>query len=191
MPDGRWVTPSVAASGHGVSVQTLRNWANQGKIPHRETSGGHRRYLVPSPGLPPGESHGIVYARVSSFEQKPDLERQIAFLRARFPHHKVVSDIGGGVNFTRPGLRSVLDACLCGTVSEVVVAHRDRLARIGSGLVEYIISKCGAVFTVVEDRSCDGCPQELANDVLEVLTHFTAKFNGSRSYNHGEGEARS
>jgi predicted site-specific integrase-resolvase len=73
-----------------------------------------------------------------------------------------------------------------GTVSEVVVAHRDRLARIGSGLIEHIISRCGAVLTVIEDRACDGCPEELANDVLEVLTHFTAKHNGRRSYNNRE-----
>ena len=186
MPDENWVAPGEAAANLGVTVQTLRNWANNGEILHRETTGGHRRYLLPVTGSPDGERHGIAYARVSSSKQKPDLERQIVFLRTRYPGHKIVSDVGGGVNFARPGLRAVLDACMRGTVSEVVVAHRDRLARIGSGLIEHIIFRCGAVLTVIEDRACDGCPEELANDVLEVLTHFTAKHNGRRSYDNRE-----
>lgn len=188
MGDEVWVMPAKAAAAFGVSVQTLRNWSNDGWIEHKETLKGHRRYPLPVQGAAAKgeERHGIAYARVSSSKQRPDLQRQIAFLRERFPGHKVISDVGGGVNFARPGLRSVLDACMRGTVSEVVVAHRDRLARIGSGLIEHIIQRCGSVLTVVEDRSCDGCPEELANDVLEVLTHFTAKHNGRRAYRQRE-----
>ena len=112
------------------------------------------------------------------------LKGRSAFLRERFPDHTVVSDVGGGVNFTRPGLRSLLDACMRGAVSEVVVAHRDRLSRIGTGLIEHIIRRSGSVLTVLEDRTCDGSlgSEQLANDVLEVLTHFTARHNGKRSY---------
>lgn len=189
MSDGEWVTPGIASKALGVSLQTLRNWSNAGEIVHRETPKGHRRYLLPGAGRSDGERYGAVYARVSSSKQKPDLERQIDFLRQRFPGYKVFSDIGGGVNFARPGLRTLLDACMRGAVSEVVVAHRDRLARIGTGLIEHIIERCGSVLTVIEDRTCDGCPEELANDVLEVLTHFTAKHNGKRSYHLSKDQA--
>ena len=182
MSDGTWVSPRVAAQMYGVSAQTLRNWSSADQIQHRTTPGGHRRYLASGCKPVDGDRERIIYARVSSSKQKPDLERQIAYLRTRFPDHRVVSDVASGVNFSRRGLRTVLDACLQGTVSEVVVAHRDRLARIGTGLVEYIMHQGGAVLTVVEDCSRDGCPEELAEDILEVLTHFTAKHNGRRAY---------
>jgi hypothetical protein len=63
-----------------------------------------------------------------------------------------------------------------------VVAHRDRLARIGYGLLEHVFLRAGSVLTIVEDNACDGCPEELHEDVMAVLTHFTAKHNGKRSY---------
>jgi predicted site-specific integrase-resolvase len=156
-------------------------------VQHRETAGGHRRYLVPGHRAQGDDDRDkIIYVRVSSAKQKPDLERQTAFMRHRFPNHRVVSDIGSGVNFSRRGLRSILDACMRGAVSEVVVAHRDRLARIGASLVEYIITQSGSVLKVVEDRSCNGCPEELAEDVLAVLTHFTARHNGKRTYHRAQ-----
>jgi hypothetical protein len=67
-------------------------------------------------------------------------------------------------------------------LSEKLVAHRDRLARIGYGLLEHVFLRAGSVLTIVEDNACDGCPEELHEDVMAVLTHFTAKHNGKRSY---------
>jgi predicted site-specific integrase-resolvase len=75
-----------------------------------------------------------------------------------------------------------LDASSAGLVGEIVVAHRDRLARIGYGLLEHVFLRAGSVLTIVEDNACDGCPEELHEDVMAVLTHFTAKHNGKRSY---------
>jgi predicted site-specific integrase-resolvase len=93
-----------------------------------------------------------------------------------------VSDIGSGVNFKRKGLLSILDGCLQGTISEVVVAHRDRLARIGYGIVEYVIRRSGCLLTVLEDGCGNGGTTELAEDIIAVLTHFAAKHHGRRKY---------
>jgi predicted site-specific integrase-resolvase len=68
-----------------------------------------------------------------------------------------------------------------GSVSRIVVSHRDRLARIGFGLVEFIIEQSGCILTVIEDPAGDS-ERELAEDVMAVLTHFTAKHHGKRSY---------
>lgn len=173
-----WVCPVRASEFHNVSKQTLRNWARLGKIGHKQTAGGHFRYLLQKPDDAECHKYGIVYARVSSSKQKSDLGRQIDYLRTRFPDHVVVSDVGSGVNFSRPGLCAILEQCMRGLVSEVVVTYRDRLARIGTELVEFIIARGGAILTVLEHSPCIGCPEELAEDVLAVLTHFTARHNG-------------
>jgi predicted site-specific integrase-resolvase len=75
-----------------------------------------------------------------------------------------------------------------GVVSEVVVAYKDRLARIGFEMVEYIIERCGSVLTVVQGHGIDGVADELTEDVLAVLTHFTAKHHGRRSYRRAKGQ---
>lgn len=189
--DGRWVRPFEARKHFNVSEQTLRNWANRGHIKHKETTGGHRRYLIFDCHSGKGDACRITDARVSSAKQKPDLERQKDLLRSRYPGYEMVSDIGSGVNFARPGLCSLLERCMRGDVSEVVVSHRDRLARIGSGLVEFVIERSGCVLTVLEDTSGDGHTSELAEDVMAVLTHFTARHNGRRSYRRTQHQAPS
>ena len=181
MADAEWCSPGAASRTLGVTTQTLRDWARDGKIAHKRTSGGQYRYALPGRELLPNR-YGVIYARVSSGKQRADLGRQIDSLRTRFPNYQVISDIGSGVNFERRGLQTLLDRCMRGAVSEVVVAYRDRLARIGYRLVEYIIRRSGSLLTVVEDPSCDGCPSELAEDVMAVLTHFAAKHHGKRSH---------
>jgi predicted site-specific integrase-resolvase len=175
------LSPGEAAAIYGVTQVTLRRWAACGGLKgHIKTIGGQLRY--PRPVLDDAARSGIIYARVSSAKQKPDLQRQVDYLRARFPGYEVVTDIASGVHFRRKGLFTVLDRCDSGAVSEVVVAHRDRLARIAFPLVEHLINRAGSVLTVVEDLSCDGCAAELQDDLMAILTHFTAKHNGRRSY---------
>lgn len=176
----KWVPAREACDLYNVTQQTLKNWGDRGIIGMRKLPSSRYQYLVPESN---GElKENVIYARVSSAKQKSDLGRQVDFLKHRFPNHRVITDVGSGVNFKRPGLLSLLDACIAGLIGEVVVAHRDRLARIGYGLLEHIFQRGGAILTVVEDNACDGCPEELHEDVMAVLTHFTAKHNGKRSY---------
>ena len=76
---------------------------------------------------------GIIYARVSSSHQKAagDLQRQIDDLKAVYPEHEIISDVGSGLNFKRIGFKTLLERVHKGTVSEVVVRHKDRLCRYG------------------------------------------------------------
>jgi putative resolvase len=184
------LAPAAAAERLGVTTQTLRNWAKLGKIKCSFTPGGDARYHIgaindASCGLTPANAPkqvSVIYARVSSSKQKADLQRQIDFLRAKFPDHEVVSDIGSGVNFGRKGLVSLLDRCLAGAIKEVVVAHRDRLARIGSDLLEHVILRTGSVLTVHQDPTCPDCYAELGDDLMAIVTHFAAKHHGRRKY---------
>lgn len=171
-----------------VTPQTLIHWAEAGKLTAFRTEGGHRRYkcdpmLLPRVHQPTNhEKRSVVYARVSSAKQVSDLQRQVAMLQARYPGHHVVQDIGSGINFNRRGLRSILDAAIGGHLSEVVVAHRDRLARFGFDMFQYLFTRLGVSLTVLSDSDFQEPGEQLAADVLSVITVFAARYHGRRSY---------
>jgi putative resolvase len=124
-----------------------------------------------------------IYARVSSAKQQGDLQRQIEDLQKAYPGHIIIKDIASGVNFKRKGLQTILGYVLSGVVSEVVVMHRDRLARIGFELLEYIFSKFGTKLVVHskdEEEGADG-KHDLADDLLAVTTLLVASHNGRRA----------
>jgi putative resolvase len=188
-----YATTPTAKKYYGVSSDTLRRWADSGKIKFIRTKGKHRRYLIPKsneksecsikstiPNAP--EQCKFVYARVSSNKQKSDLQHQIQFLSNLFPNYKVIADIGSGLNFRRKGLRTLLDKLFAGNLSEVVVASKDRLARFGFDLIEDIFNKFNARIVVVNSEQRKQFENELAEDVLSVITYFTAKYSGKRKY---------
>jgi predicted site-specific integrase-resolvase len=130
----------------------------------------------------PGDRY--IYARVSSSKQKDDLERQVQSLSAQFPEHRVLRDVGSGINWKRPGLRTLVQACLRGSLREVVVAHRDRLSRLGFDLLEYIIQQSGAELVVVGGGETCGLTseQELGEDLLSIVHVFSSRHYGMRKY---------
>ena len=189
--------PREAARILGVSTQTLRAWHRQGTILAEQCPSGHRRYIIPTKG--PSIDQGtegrndepivdVVYARVSSRKQRGDLERQIATLRSLRPGYRIISDVGSGLNFKRAGLINLLDLAFSRRLGNVVVTHRDRLARFGFELVEHIFSRHGAVLTVLHPpqvNSVDGGTSELADDLLAIVTVFAARHHGRRSHSGG------
>ena len=96
----------------------------------------HRRFdLAPSESSKQGLHIG--YARVSSYDQKSDLGRQIERLKVQ-GGDEVISDIGSGLNCAKPGLRKLLKYLLSGNIRRLTVMHEDRLLRFGVGLVKFI-----------------------------------------------------
>lgn len=120
-----------------------------------------------------------LYARVSSHDQRSDLDRQIARLtewaaKSGLPVVRVEAEVGSGMNGGRPKLRRLLaDA----KVTTVVVEHRDRLARMNAELVEASLSAQGRRLVVLEEGEV---ADDLARDVVEVLTSFCARLYGRR-----------
>ncbi|KAJ3214449.1 hypothetical protein HK099_006878, partial [Clydaea vesicula] len=85
----------------------------------------------------------------------------------------VIQDIGSGINFKRKGLQKILDACLQKSIGTVVVAHKDRLARFGFELIEYIIKKAGGDLKVVNDDFNKSSEQELSEDIISIIHVFS------------------
>ena len=90
-----------------VSSSTLRRWANEGKVKHAIATSGVRRYDIDDVakmcGVPAfhdarHQKEKIIYARVSSEHQRPDLQRQIQYLTERYPTYRVIQDVGSGIN---------------------------------------------------------------------------------------------
>ena len=168
---------------YGISSATMRGWASTGRLEHIRLPGGKRMYDVDSVlkllGQQPVGKQSYIYARVSSAKQSTDLDRQVQDLQKAFPSHVVVKDVASGVNFKRKGLQHLLELVLKGMVSEIVVTHRDRLARIGCDLLEFVFEKAGVKLVVlggVEDDRHD-----LADDLFAVTTLFVASYNGRRA----------
>ncbi len=179
-----YVSNKKARQVYQVSEDTLRRWANDGKIKFISTKGGHRRYALPEQNE---EKESIIYARVSSKKQESDLNRQIAFLQQKYPKYTVIKDIGSGINFKRKGFLSILDKLFKGNLKQVVVFSNDRLARFGSDLIQHLFDYFGATL-IIENNTTESKSQqeELAEDLLSIVTVFTAKYHGSRKYKSGD-----
>ncbi len=160
----------------------LRKLANEGKIEYIRTGGGHRRYDVE--GYIKSKSQSIAtvcYCRVSSTKQRDDLERQVEYMRSIYPSAEVIRDIGSGINFKRKGLRTLLERLMQGDKLQVVIAHRDRLARFGIDLIQYLIEQNGGELVVL-DQTEHSPQEELTADLLAILHVFSSRMRGLRSY---------
>lgn len=174
--------PSQLAEKLKVSKETLRLWAEQGKLKITKTEGGHRRYIYNEKTENKEDNLNFIYARVSSKKQEDDLKRQVKFLQELYPKYKVITDIGSGINFNRRGFNNIIKAVIAGTVKEIVVAHKDRLCRFGYELVENLCKHFSTTITVINDNDDKSTSGELAEDLLSIITVFTARFYGKRKY---------
>jgi putative resolvase len=185
------VSIQEAADFLGVAAQTLRRWEREGKlIPDERTAGGRRRYdlarLRPECfHAPETARRTIAYARVSSHDQKADLERQKQVLELYCARQgwtfEVIADLGSGMNTHKKGLKRLLDEIVEGRIGRLVITHKDRLLRFGAELV-FAICEAKQVEVVILNQGEDTTFEEdLANDVLEIITVFSARLYGSRS----------
>lgn len=198
--DGKYVCGAEIKKILGVADSTLREWADTGKIKSFRTPGGQRRYEVSDLFKGPPivntvntiavekPKHGIVYARVSSGKQRDDLDRQVAFLRIKYPDHNVITDIASGINWKRKGLKTILELANKGDIYEVVVAARDRLCRFAFELIEHVLSINNVRITVLDATEMSP-EQELSDDLLSIVQIFCCRRNGKRRYTIKTGDA--
>ena len=185
-----------AAKLLGVHVQTLRNWEKSGKLkPDSISPGGTRRYnsdtimRISGKELPQIEKDDrvtIAYARVSSQDQKEDLKRQAQVLELYCAEHgykyELITDLGSGMNYYKKGLTTLISRILDDGVKRLVLTHKDRLLRFGAELIFSVCEAKGVEVVIInrgeEEASFE---EDLAKDVLEIITVFSARLYGSRS----------
>jgi predicted site-specific integrase-resolvase len=176
----------------GRAPSTIRRWESEGKIAPARTASGHRYFTeadvmsVLRPGFHSESRKTLVYCRVSSSGQKNDLQSQKAametFCLARgIAVTEWITEIGGGMNFTRPKFLQLLDQIVAGQVSTLVVAHKDRLSRFGFDLIDWLAAKHGCEIIVANQESLSP-QQEMVEDLLAIVHTFSCRLYGLRRY---------
>ena len=183
----------------GVSTKTIQNWDKAGTIKVVRTPGGRRRIPLSEVERIRGESFLsqkkklVIYARVSSNEQKQkgDLERQINFVKKNLGEDFLIvdtlSDVGSGLNDKRKGLHQLMKLAKEKEITDVAIRYKDRLTRFGYGYLEEYFTSHGVTIHVLDkEEETKSVQEELADDLISIITSFSGKLYGLRSKKHKE-----
>lgn len=184
----RFIKIGEAARLLGISIQTLRRWEETGYLlPARKSKGNTRYYdLDQLRGKEEVESElTAAYARVSSYDQKEDLKRQAEVLATYCAkqgwNFQVIQDLGSGMNYQKKGLKIIINLILERKISRLVLTHKDRLLRFGAELI-FALCEAKQIEVILINKGDEvSFEKELAQDVLEIITVFSARLYGSRS----------
>ena len=169
---------SAWAKANGLTYKTAWRMWRDGKLPVPAEQLPTGTVIVHPPIVPIGAA--ALYARVSSGDQKGDLERQLGRLAAYASQERLtvirsVSEIGSGLNGHRPKIMKLLADP---AVSNIVVEHRDRLARFGSEYIEAALAASGRKLVVIDETEMR---DDLVQDMIAILTSFCARLYGRRA----------
>ena len=189
----RYVKIGQAAKLLGVTPQTVRRWEREGQLsPDRVSEGGTRYYDINHLlGLRELETDlTVAYARVSSHDQKEDLRRQAENLETYCARkgwrYELIQDLGSGMNYRKRGLKKLLEMILERRVKRVVLTHKDRLLRFGAELVFALCEARNVELVILNQGEESSFEEELVQDVLEIITVFSARMYGSRSHQNNK-----
>ena len=170
------------AKKQGISYRTALRWFHGGTLPVEAEQMSTGTIIVKAQ-VASGKAKAALYARVSSSDQKPNLDSQIARLAQFAVENKlsveeVVTEIGSAMNGKRPKLLKLLRSQ---DVNVIVVEHRDRLIRFGFEYLEAALAAQGRRVIVVDPSEVK---DDLIRDMTEVLTSFCARLYGKRAAKH-------
>jgi predicted site-specific integrase-resolvase len=175
----------------GKAVITLQKWDRAGTLKaHRSPTNRryytHDQYLEYMGLVANREAQTIAYARVSTSAQKPDLANQVAALETYCNEHEIkvdvwMQDIGSGLNYKRKRFTRLFEMVELGQVKLIIIAHRDRLVRFGYEWFEAFCERHGTRIVVINGDKLSP-EKEMVEDLLAIVTVFSARFHGLRSY---------
>ena len=182
-----------AAEFIGRTVKTLQRLDRQGKLIPSRSKTNRRVYTKEQLLNFQGQNkeirlpyRNIVYCRVSSFSQKPDLENQSKILQEYcsangLDNIEIIKEIGGGLNFKRKKFLVIMDSIMNKEVKKLIIAHKDRLCRFGFDWFERfcIINNCKLIVLNQERLSPE---QEMVQDLMTIIHCFSSRLYGLRNY---------
>ena len=175
-----------------VTVKTLQNWDKENKLVAFRSQASNRRYyteeqvnqfLRKKNRL---DNKVVIYTRVSTHSQKPDMENQIEFLR-QYANAKgyiiseIITDIGSGLNYSRKKWNQLLQDVMDKKISKIIVSHKDRFIRFGYDWFESLCKKFGCEIEVVNNEKTSP-EQEVVDDLISIIHCFSCRVYGLRKY---------
>jgi predicted site-specific integrase-resolvase len=183
-------SPAAFSDLVGCCVKTLQRWDRDDVLKASRTPTGRRFYtdadLRKVRGLPETSRVAVVYCRVSSAAQKPDLANQRKvleeFCAARgFAEVEFVEEVGGGLNFKRKRFLEIMERIGRGEVNRLILAHKDRLVRFGFDWFEHYCETSGCEILVLNAQTLS--PQEeMVQDLMTIVHCFSSRLYGLRNY---------
>ena len=184
--------PKEFAELIGISVKTLQRWDREGVLKANRTPTDRRYYTYDQylqfKGIKTEEDtrQTVIYARVSTKNQKDDLQNQVTFLRQFCNARGMIVDqcieeYGSGLNYNRKKWNALLNAVMEQKIKTIVVTHKDRFIRFGYDWFEQFCMKFHTTILVVNNE--DLSPQEeLVQDSVSILHVFSCRLYGFRKY---------
>lgn len=178
-----WITSKEFRKKYGISSQLLYNLKKAGKVKTKVVLDGTNQLIWDEDQDQPKDI--ALYCRVSSAKQKNDLESQEKFLReyaiAKGENPKyVISDIASGMNEERKGFNDLIDLVLDKKIYKVIISHKDRLTRFGFGYLKSLFLRFGVEIEIVNLETEKTFQEELSEDLIAIIHHFSMRFYGSR-----------
>lgn len=183
--------PQEFAEMIGVSVKTLQRWDKEGKLKAYRTPTDRRYYTHKQYVDYMGDSNSkngktVIYTRVSTSNQKDDLNNQVEFLK-QFANARgiivdeIFEDIGSGLNYNRKKWNKLIEDCMLGLIKTIIVAHKDRFIRFGYDWFERFLKSNGVEIIVANNEKASP-EQELVNDLISIIYVFSCRIYGLRKY---------
>ncbi len=181
-----WYTSKEIREILKISNQHLYELKKHNKIVYKKIP-NTKKYLFQLDKEFENEKHIAIYARVSTTKQKQDLENQISLLKNFLLANGIIvesnylfSDIASGMNENRKSLDKLIDEVIKGNISKVYISHKDRLTRFGYGYLKNIFLKYNCEIIEINDTIEKTFQEELTEDLIAIIHHFSMKFYGSR-----------
>ncbi len=184
--------PKDFAELTGVSVKTLQRWDREGILEANRTPTDRRYYTYDQylqfKGIKTKNDirQVVIYARVSTKNQKDDLQKQVSFLRQFCNARGIIvdqciEDYGSGLNYNRKKWNKLLDEVMEQKIKTIIITHKDRFIRFGYDWFEKFCMKFHTTIVIVNNEELS--PQEeLVQDIVSILHVFSCRLYGLRKY---------
>ena len=176
----------------GVSVKTLQRWDRDRILKANRTPTDRRYYTYDQylqfKGIQTENDirDTVIYARVSTRNQKDDLQNQVEFLK-QFCNAKgiivnqCVEDFGSGLNYNRKKWNKLLDEVMANKIKTIVISNKDRFIRFGYDWFEKFCEKFNTKIIIVNNETLSP-NEELVQDIISILHVFSCRLYGLRKY---------
>ena len=176
----------------GVSVKTLQRWDRDGILKANRTPTDRRYYTYDQylqfKGIQTENDirDTVIYARVSTRNQKDDLQNQVEFLK-QFCNAKgiivnqCIEDFGSGLNYNRKKWNKLLDEVMENKIKTIVISNKDRFIRFGYDWFEKFCEKFNTKIIIVNNETFSP-NEELVQDIISILHVFSCRLYGLRKY---------